>query len=157
MRFSFLETGYSSGWFGGLYLNERYLGNFGGDGGREATYTYLTLPDDGPEATLTFSLGRGPSRSNAGPGRVVCLLRDIEVAPLGGDNQVLPEEFRPQPVTHTVRIAPNHRYFVLDDGRSFYPVGMTAALFGNRVDLRVNDLSNWNFDTVEGAIAKAEE
>ena len=144
-------------WFGGLYLGDRYLGNFGGKGTGVGNYEYVVPVGDASGAALTFSLRRRSFFPRVEPGETVCLLRDTQVIPMEAGERIMPPEFQPQPITRAVKVAPNGRYFMLEDGSSFYPVGVTGAIFGDRIDFREQKIANWNYGSVEKVMRVANE
>ena len=136
------------GYQGELHLNGHYLGSFAGPVTSHLAasaryvkdirceYDYYIKPEmtaGAGEGVLEIIIAdREDTRYLSGP----CILQSVELSKLSPDFSL--PVFTPKPIEHRVRIAPNKRYFYLENGQSYFPVGITlwSPVSGSTVGLK---------------------
>lgn len=123
------------GYQGELRLNGHYIGSFMGPVETHLAastpyvkdirceYNYYIKPEitaGADEGILEVIVAdRRDTRYKSGP----CIVQSIELSELGEDFSL--PVFTPQPIVHQVKIAANKRYFYLENGQNYFPVGVT--------------------------------
>jgi len=123
------------GYQGELRFNGHYVGSFAGPVTSHLAASALYVKDIRceydyyikPEMTAGANDGvleiiisdRQDTRYLSGP----CILQSIELSKLSADFRL--PVFTPKPIEQRVKIADNKRYFYLENGESYFPVGIT--------------------------------